>query len=546
MNADTRMRNWIVSIALCSLSGSANALEIWLASTERCNSCALYERVAQQRGYGRALRHGSGGGALTIPILAIDKSVLAADILSQLPAAEGPRNPSWNLTLTVIVVDSGRVIIAGNIADSADNNELRHSDAVMFPPAAPADDDPALHDEDLYGKFFVSHWNLEYFVDVALGTRPARTPAPPVDLASPEPADLGAANVVLWGSAATPLGNSLFIPTRIGEIRSALERMNIPALRYLTLVGHGPNVPGNDTSHIVAGRTQFKRSDVAADRGADAASLNSVLTGVLHADQARTLLVQVGHSGQTGSPLWGHGLTVTAADIEPIKRAAAGTVVMVSGACHGGLFAKAVQCGFFAAHPDVVASGCQLSPAALETSDDYLRYFFRAATGATDSTKRGRPATLYDAHWYASTRLEDHQISYTTTDALIDDYFAAHPDALPASMTVAQIRAAVRTLPRAESEAINALTEGLAPDTPLPLTGFVDANHAAEAQLAGARELSSSERNRITALPYKLVLPLLARRVAYDALRLNDPAFGAAASCERQSLPTFFSGSGVR
>ena len=72
-----------------SLSGSAHALEIWLASTERCNSCAIYERAAQQRGYGRALRYGSGGGALTIPILSIDKSVLAADIAE--PAARGRR-----------------------------------------------------------------------------------------------------------------------------------------------------------------------------------------------------------------------------------------------------------------------------------------------------------------------------------------------------------------------------------------------------------------------------------------------------------------------
>jgi hypothetical protein len=541
------MRHWIVLIALCSLARSAAALEIWLASTERCNSCALYERAAQQRGYGRALHHGSGSAALTIPILAIDKGVLATDISSQLPDGEGPRNPNWDVTLTVLVVDSGRVITAGNIANSADNNELRHSDAVMFPPAVPADDDPSLRDEELYGNFFVSHWNLEYFVDIALGTRPARIPAPPIDLASPRRTDLGAANVVLWGSAGTPLGNPLFVPTRIGEIRSALELLNLGTLRYLTLFGHGPNVPGNDTSYIVDGRTRFKRSDLSADLGADAASLNSVLTGVLHANQARTLLVQVGHSGPTGSPLWGHGLTVTPADVEPIKREAAGMLVMVSGACHSGMYAQAVQCGFFAAHPDVVASGCQLSPAALETSDDYLRYFFRAATGTAGSTKRGRqPATLYEAHWYASTRLENHQISYTTTDALIDDYFAAHPSALPVSMTVAQLRAAARAMTRAESEAVAALTEGLAPELPLPLTGYVDANHAADAQLADARESSSSERNRITALPYKLVLPLLARRAAYGALRVNDPAFTAAASCERQSLPSFFGGNAAK
>ncbi len=453
------MRYSAAWILLWCFSGSAHALEVWLASTERCNSCAIYERVAQQRGYGRALRYGSGGGAVTIPILSIDKGVLAADIANQLPVADGPKSPNWDVTLTVIVVDAGRVITAGNIASSADNNELRHSDAVMFPPAEPAPNDPSLHDEDLYAAFFTSHWNLEYFVDIALGKQAARVPHSLIDLASPEPASLGPTNVILWGSSGTPLENALFIPTRIAEIRSAVERANLGAVRYFTLFGHGPNVAGNDTSYIADGVTRFRRADLPADFGADAASLNKVLTGVLHTERAHTLLVQVGHSGPTGSPLWGHGLTVTPADLEPIVHEGAGSMIMVSGACNGGMFAKAAQCGFFAAHPDVKASGCQLSPEALETSDDYLRYFFRAATGAADTAKRSRqPTTLYDAHWYAATRLENHQLSYTTTDALIDDYFASHPEALPAALTVAEIRSAARTMTRAEIEAVDALT----------------------------------------------------------------------------------------
>ena len=532
---------WVV-VVLSLLAGSAEALEVWLASSDNCNSCALYERVAQQRGYGSALRYPDAGNS-RIPILAIGKNVLAQDMLAQLPPGEGPDSPSWDVTLTVLVVDAGRVLASGNIADSADNTELRQPRAVMFPPAAPADGDPALSQQSLYNDFFLSHWNLEYFVDVALGKRPKRTAVRLVDLGSPAPAALGPRNVVLWDSASTPFGNSLFIPTRMTEIRAALDAQKLGSLRYVTLFGHGPGVEGNDTSYLVDGRTQFKRADIRANYAADAAGLNSVLTGVLRTDHARTLLVQVGRAGPTGAPLWGHGLTVTPADLEPLK-GAAGKVVMVSGACNGGMFAKVAQCGFFAAHPDVRASGCQLSPAALETSDDYLRFFFRAATGgATAARSRSAPApTLYDAHWYASTRLEDHQLSYTTTDALIDDYFAANPNKLPASLTVAQIRDAVRTLPRAEVGAVLALTAGLADDSAIPLTGYVEANHAAEAKLADARELPSAERNRIIALPYKLELALLARRIAYGALHVADPQFAAATKCEQQSLATFFSG----
>jgi len=539
----------VVWLVIGSFAQSAHALEVWLASTQSCNSCELYQRAAQTRGYGRTLRYADGAG-LTIPILSIDKGVLAADVVSQLPADIGPQSKLWDVTLLVLVVDAGRVLAAGNIAESADNNELRHSRAVMFPPAAPADDDPALRDENLYAEFFASHWNLEYFVDVALGKRPKRAATPPVDLASASPAPLGARNVILWGSAATPLANALFIPTRIAEIRGALERLGLAGLRFVTLYGHGPGVDGNDTSYIADGRTLFERADVHADYAADAAGLNSVLTGVLRAERARTLLVQVGRSGPTGAPLWGHGLTLTAADLEPIKREGGGALVMVSGACNGGQFAKAVQCGFFAAHPDVRASGCQLSPAALETSDDYLRYFFRAAAGTgtqADARKRGpQTATLYDAHWYASARLEDQALSYTTTDALIDDYFAAHADKLPQSLTVAELRRAAPTLARSEADALAALTAGLAPETPIPLSGYVDANHAADAKLADARERSSAERDEIVSLPYKLMLPMLARRIAYAGLHVQDPEYALAAACERQSLQQFLGASRQR
>jgi hypothetical protein len=536
------MRSWFAGIALWSIASGANALEVWLASGERCNSCAIYERAAQARGYGRALQH----AGQTIPILRIDKNLLAADVLDQLPAGEGPDSPFWEVTLTVLVMDVGRVVAAGNIAESADNNELRQPEDVMFPPEEPADGHPALGERDVYAQFFAEHWNLEYFVDVALGKRPKRSAARPVGLAAAAPAPLGPRNVILWGSAGTPLENALFIPARLGEIRASLEGAGLGALKYVTLYGHGPQVPGNDTSYLGEdGRTRFKRADVAADFAADAAGLDSALTAVLHGNEARTLLVQAGHSGPTGSPLWGHGLTLLPDDVLPIKRGGAGEMVMVSGACNSGMFARAVQCGFFAAHPDVEASGCQLSPAALEASDDYLRHFFRAASGAAPaqaaSRRRSRELpTLFDAHWYASTRLEDHQISYTSTDALIDDYFAAHPERLPAQMSVAQIRAAAAALTPAEASAAQTLTAVLAADLAIPLTGHVEANKAADEKLDGATELPSAERNRILGLPYKLVLPMLARRAAYAALRVNDPDYALAASCERQSLRSFF------
>ncbi len=536
------MRYLVAWIALGSAL-PAYGVEIWLASSEQCNSCALYERAAQRHGYGRTLTYSDRGG-MTIPILRVGKNVLAADVLAQLPPGEGPDSPSWDVTLTVLVMDVDRVLFAGNIAESADNRELREPRGVMFPPAVPGAGDPSVAPPDLYADFFVTHWNLEYFVDVALGKQPRRRAEPLVNLTSPEPASLAARNVVLWGSARTPLENSLFIPTRLSEVRAAIDGLGIAPPRVVTLFGHGPGVEGNDTSRLVDGHTEFERADVRADLGADAESLNRVLKAVRHADGTRTLLVQVGHSGPTGSPRWGHGLTLTPEDLAPIAREAAGELVMVSGACHSGMFAKAVQCGFFAAHPDVIAAGCQRSQQALESSDDYLRLFFRNATTPAGPGKRVRgrapkPPSMHDAHWAAAAQLEDQELAYTTTDALIDDYFAAHSDLLPASFTVGELRGLASMLPAAEADALATMTGGLAAEMAVPLRGYVAANHAAVEKLAGATERSSAERNQIVALPYKLMLPVLARRIAYAQLGVDDAAYALAESCEQRSLTQF-------
>ena len=135
---------------------------------------------------------------------------------------------------------------------------------------------------------------------------------------------------------------------------------------------------------------------------------------------------------------------------------------MVSGGCHSGIFASAVQCGFFAAHPDVLASGCQLSEEAIATSDDYLKLFFDGLQRSPDTADAAAAAvTLEEAHWYASTRIEDHQLSYTSVDALVDAYFAAAPNELPDTVSVAQLRRVAERATPAEARAFAELTASL-------------------------------------------------------------------------------------
>jgi hypothetical protein len=83
------------------------------------------------------------------------------------------------------------------------------------------------------------------------------------------------------------------------------------------------------------------------------------------------------------------------------------------------------------------------------------------------------------------------------------------------------------------------LAAGYPRETTINLSGYVALNQAADQRLEDATELPSGERNRIAAMPYALVLPILARHVAHRSLELHDPAFESAARCGGQSVASF-------
>lgn len=184
---------------------------------------------------------------------------------------------------------------------------------------------------------------------------------------------------------------------------------------------------------------------------------------------------------------------------------------------------------------------CQLSRKAIESSDDYLHLFF-ASVERQASEGDGEPS-FYEAHWSASAGLEDHQISYTSSDALIDDYFATHPESLPASLTVRELERLAESASLPERQALALMADSLSADTQVSLRDMVAVNHDTQRRLEGHRESSSSERNAIANLPYKLMLSQLARRLVYQSLNIEDSAFSDVTDCEAQT-PTGFLASG--
>lgn len=508
----------------------AARLEMWLASSDSCNSCAIFEDLALLRGYGDELVYRHEGEQIRIPIRRVKKSAIPPELLAQLSDNSGPSSNYWLLQLTVIVARGDKVLHFGNIGDSLDIRTVQIPRERMMPPKHPPAGHPSLQETTDYKSLFLQHWNLEYFAAVALGHRAANSNARLVDFDAVPPARLGRAGIILWGAAETPIRNRLFVARRIRSIRSALQRLPVPGLTFTTLYGHGSDPDANDTSTMSDGKVSFTHPDMPIDFGADLPGIDAVFSGIEQRHGQHTLLVHVGHSGPNGIPIWGLHGTVTPEDFAALGEGSASDLIMVSGGCHSGIFARSVQCGFFAAHPEVISTGCQISASAIEGSDDYLRLFFNHISNSQHSLR------LSEAHWHASVRLEDHQLSYTTVDALADSHFATSPARLPPSMSVAEIRALRSAATSEEAKALDALTEGLALDFPVALTDIVERNHGAQAKLQNARELSSQRRNEIIALPYKLMLPMLARRLVFRHVGSSNKDLQRATQCESQSI----------
>jgi hypothetical protein len=554
MDLKLRRLRWtygVVALCVCvggwSHAAQSDDLEIWLASTPRCASCQVYDQAAKRRGYGKVLTYAHGNQQLRISIRHVDKASLLSSILKQLKGDASPANKYWPIELDVLVVENGQVLYSGNIAESSDARDWRYPDAVMSPPKHPARSDPSLDASGKeYERFFSETWNLEYFVAVALKDRLPRESLPLLDLNSAEKVPLNRANVILWGGAQTPLKNGLFISHRIKEIRALLQAQT-SALnpRFITLYGNGPNSAANDTSLMDGSGTSFGRVDVNADFSSSVEGVSAVFSAVRRSHGTRNLLIHVGHSGELGIGLWGQLGYVSPKDVSNAFEQNGGHTIMISGGCNSGVFARAAQCGFFAAHPAVLATGCQLSPEAIDKSDDYLRFFFSSLKDenrrTADSNGDGK-ITLEESHWYSSVRTEDHQISYSTIDALADEYFAADPPRLPATLTIADALKLGENGDPAEKQALMLLTARLAPASSVELRTIVERNHTAQRILEHSRESSSAERDALIALPYKLMLPMLVRRLLYEAANKGNAQLESAQACEGQSIQEFLGG----
>lgn len=440
-----------------------------------------------------------------------------------------------------MVLRGDTVLYVANMAEASDLANARLPRWAMVPHTS-TERERAVHGGSFHADHFRQTWKLDYFVDVALGLR---QPHVDFDRSLLEVGDtlpgVEGNNVIFWGSTVMPAGNPLYISERIVQIRNTLLR-GASEPNFITLYGNGAE-PQPDTAALADGKLAFVQSGLDTPWSPDGPTLGRLFHSL--EGTRNNLLVQVGHSGPTGAPLWGQLVAMDAPLLRSLVASTGSDVVMVSGACNSGQFASAPICGFFAAHPQVVSTGCQKSAEALRGSDDYLRLYFRGLQDGSADVDGNGSVSFSEAHWFAAVGLEEHRIPYDSIDAAVDAYWRAHPTELPETIEYRRLAKIARSVGTAEERwAVEHFSNRVAPATAISLNGALALNHAAMQQLQGMGEASSAQRNAAMAMQYPLVLSSLARRLLW---RMDVPETAASKTreaCGRRGIDEFVAGRG--
>jgi hypothetical protein len=305
-----------------------------------------------------------------------------------------------------------------------------------------------------------------------------------------------------------------------------VQDLGVDATRIQVRYGPGPE-RGSNAVEQANGGLRFVRRDVPRAEAFTIQSLASFFDGVKARGGTRNLIVLIGHGGPDGAPLWGEVAPLGPEEMKILHARGRGDDVMVSGNCFGGVLAEAVSCGYFGARPDVVATGCQADALEVLRSKDYLHVYFEAFTPAkkalADADHDGS-VSFEEAHWYATRLGDERNVTYSTIDALAEEWIAAHPGELPDEISLADLQKLAAQAGAAERDALRTMTQALTPSHSFPTRDLAGQAARYSAQPSGPRPM----------------LGQLARRLVYETKAgKDDPRYAAARACGARSPEGF-------
>jgi hypothetical protein len=446
-----------------------------------CGLCSYSEEVLKRRGFvQRAELTASGGRSITARVVRRVSADLTPQETTEVAALPYIDMALWKFRAQqkvgqVLLERDGHVVAAGSLTETADLRRATLPEKVLAPP-------PAADLLELRGELdkatvdsYLRSWNFDYFYELALDPR-RDDPRSMANYVKTRPVPGGAPppprNLVLVSTATWPGNNEIFNATRVTEVRDIAQRdLGVAPQSVSILYGGGnPTVP--NAVEIRAGQFALTHYPIENSRPATMANVADLFLSLSRMPATRNLFVFVGHGGPEGAGLWGQVSSLSPEDLSTLHKQGKGDDVIVSGNCFGGVMARAMSCGFFAARPDIVATGCQADAVQVAQSRDYLKMFFAAVTPeerARADTDHDGVVSFEEAHWFASVQGDNRNVTYTTVDSLADDWFARHPEDLPRNLTVRDLLQLAAQAPPAKQQAIRRMTDGLTPQVEFSL-----------------------------------------------------------------------------
>jgi len=270
--------------------------------------------------------------------------------------------------------------------------------------------------------------------------------------------DINATNMLIIGTASIPLNNPVFTGMVIDKVISSWSKITSirPIVLYGTARGTTP-----DTVQVISQVTppkkvrEFVKFPLESDEVPSRENIVSFFKQVKNTKAKKNLIVLVGHGTPKGFPVWLElDKMLTPQSMKKLHHNSKATNVLVSGNCYGGIMARSVSCGFFAASPHLTASGCWEDAELGKDLEDYVGLFFKALSDTEADYNQDSRITFSEAHAYATIHGVDIDTPYTTIDALADEYFEKNPQHLAPHIFVRYIRARLQQYASPEESSI--------------------------------------------------------------------------------------------
>lgn len=227
---------------------------------------------------------------------------------------------------------------------------------------------------------------------------------------------------LLLGSASDFKGNPIFTSQVLSDTRTTLisegglDKDSIFAV-YGADSHTTPAVVGRD---ILGNPIAGDSLDIGPHVGANRTSILALIERLNELKPKNTLMFVAGHGTTEGALLWKED-SLRRSELKLIKKDMPGNVVMVNGTCHGGVYAGLGACGFYAARPERLASGCYEHTELRKNRDDYATKFFDSLQSPKEADlDHNGEISFKEAHWFAVLNGSSNDVPYTDLDYLSD------------------------------------------------------------------------------------------------------------------------------